>query len=116
MIDCCYTSFRHRYRSLLFVGARYTIVLVVFFPPYVLCEMPSNMVLRKVGTTNGLDSSHSHGNSHDETRDCQELPGTHCLPYLCWGIRGRCKLVTFPRWSPPDESFWFFPGCACLIN
>ena len=38
----------------LFIGARYTIALVVFFPPYMLFELPSNIVLRKVGSANWL--------------------------------------------------------------
>ena len=36
------------------VGNRYTIALVVFFPPYFLFELPSNIVLRKVGSANWL--------------------------------------------------------------
>ncbi|OAL45688.1 phthalate transporter-like protein [Pyrenochaeta sp. DS3sAY3a] len=36
------------------VGDRYTIVLVLFFPTYALLELPSNMVLRKVGSANWL--------------------------------------------------------------
>jgi hypothetical protein len=38
----------------LYIGARYTIALVVFFPPYMLFELPSNIVLRKVGSANWL--------------------------------------------------------------
>ncbi|KAI8930801.1 hypothetical protein NX059_011824 [Plenodomus lindquistii] len=36
------------------IGDRYTIVLVLFFPTYFLLELPSNMVLRKVGSANWL--------------------------------------------------------------
>lgn len=36
------------------IGNRYTIALVVFFPPYFLFELPSNIVLRKVGSANWL--------------------------------------------------------------
>ena len=36
------------------IGDRYTIVLVVFFPTYALLELPSNIVLRKVGSANWL--------------------------------------------------------------
>ncbi|KAK5104454.1 hypothetical protein LTS08_002343 [Lithohypha guttulata] len=38
----------------LYIGDRYTICLVVFFPGYMVLEMPSNLVLRKVGTANWL--------------------------------------------------------------
>ena len=38
----------------LYIGDRYTIVLITFFPTYMLFEMPSNIVLRKVGTANWL--------------------------------------------------------------
>lgn len=38
----------------LYIGDRYTIALVVFFIPYLLLELPSNIVLRKVGTANWL--------------------------------------------------------------
>lgn len=38
----------------LYIGDRYTIVLVLFFPTYFLLELPSNMVLRKVGVANWL--------------------------------------------------------------
>ena len=38
----------------LYIGNRYTIALVVFFPPYFLFELPSNIVLRKVGSANWL--------------------------------------------------------------
>lgn len=36
------------------IGNRYTVALVVFFPPYFLFELPSNLVLRKVGAANWL--------------------------------------------------------------
>ncbi|CAI6337172.1 unnamed protein product [Periconia digitata] len=36
------------------VGDRYTIVLVLFFPTYALLELPSNMVLRKLGAARWL--------------------------------------------------------------
>ncbi|KAF2685980.1 MFS general substrate transporter [Lentithecium fluviatile CBS 122367] len=36
------------------IGERYTIVLVLFFPTYALLELPSNIVLRKVGSANWL--------------------------------------------------------------
>ncbi|KAH7346080.1 major facilitator superfamily domain-containing protein [Pyrenochaeta sp. MPI-SDFR-AT-0127] len=36
------------------VGDRYTIVLVLFFPTYALLELPSNIVLRKLGSANWL--------------------------------------------------------------
>ena len=36
------------------IGNRYTIALVVFFPPYALFELPSNIVLRRVGSANWL--------------------------------------------------------------
>ncbi|KAE8838308.1 hypothetical protein HRS9139_02691 [Pyrenophora teres f. teres] len=38
----------------LYIGDRYTIVLVMFFPTYFLLELPSNLVLRKVGSANWL--------------------------------------------------------------
>lgn len=38
------------------IGNRYTIALVVFFPPYALFELPSNIVLRKVGSARWLSS------------------------------------------------------------
>ena len=36
------------------VGDRYTIALVMFFPTYFLFELPSNIVLRKIGSANWL--------------------------------------------------------------
>jgi MFS family permease len=36
------------------VGNRYSVVLLVFFAPYVLFELPSNLALRKVGAANWL--------------------------------------------------------------
>jgi len=36
------------------IGHRYTIALVVFFIPYFVFELPSNIVLRKVGSANWL--------------------------------------------------------------
>lgn len=36
------------------IGSRYTIALVVFFPPYFFLELPSNILLRKVGSANWL--------------------------------------------------------------
>ena len=36
------------------IGNRYTIALVVFFPPYFCFELPSNIVLRRVGSANWL--------------------------------------------------------------
>src|SRR4051794_28096564 len=38
----------------LHIGDRYTIALVLFFPSYFLLELPSNLVLRKVGSANWL--------------------------------------------------------------
>jgi hypothetical protein len=34
------------------IGDRYNIALVMFFPTYILFELPSNIVLRKVGSSN----------------------------------------------------------------
>ena len=36
------------------IGDRYTIALIAFFPPYMLLELPSNLVLRRVGCANWL--------------------------------------------------------------
>jgi hypothetical protein len=36
------------------IGDRYTVALVVFFPPYFLLELPSNIALRRVGAANWL--------------------------------------------------------------
>ena len=36
------------------IGDRYTLVLIMFFPPYMAFELPSNIVLRKVGVGNWL--------------------------------------------------------------
>lgn len=36
------------------IGKRYTIALLVFFIPYFIFELPSNIVLRKVGSANWL--------------------------------------------------------------
>ncbi|EER39755.1 conserved hypothetical protein [Histoplasma capsulatum var. duboisii H88] len=38
----------------LHIGSRYTIALLVFFIPYFIFELPSNIVLRKVGSANWL--------------------------------------------------------------
>ncbi|KAK2737423.1 hypothetical protein FQN57_007513 [Myotisia sp. PD_48] len=38
----------------LYIGNRYSIALVVFFIPYFIFELPSNIVLRKVGSANWL--------------------------------------------------------------
>lgn len=38
----------------LHIGSRYTIALVVFFPPYFFFELPSNIILRRVGSANWL--------------------------------------------------------------
>ena len=36
------------------IGSRYTIALVVFFIPYIIFELPSNLLLRRVGSANWL--------------------------------------------------------------
>lgn len=36
------------------IGSRYSIILLVFFAPYVLFELPSNLLLRKFGAANWL--------------------------------------------------------------
>ncbi len=38
----------------LLVGDRYSIISLVFFIPYILFELPSNIILRKVGARNWL--------------------------------------------------------------
>lgn len=38
----------------LFIGNRYTVALLVFFIPYFLFELPSNLILRRVGSANWL--------------------------------------------------------------
>ncbi|KAL8869934.1 MAG: hypothetical protein Q9198_007757, partial [Flavoplaca austrocitrina] len=38
----------------LYIGQRYTIALLVFFIPYFIFELPSNIILRKVGSANWL--------------------------------------------------------------
>jgi MFS family permease len=35
-------------------GNRYTIVLVLFFPTYAILELPSNIILRRIGSANWL--------------------------------------------------------------
>ncbi len=36
------------------VGNRYSIALLVFFPTYALFELPSNLIIRRVGCANWL--------------------------------------------------------------
>lgn len=82
------------------VGDRYTTVLVLFFPTYFLLELPSNMILRKVGVANWL-----------------------CFIAFCWGIimigQAFAKnwwTLTICRVLLGAMEAGFFPGCVYLIT
>lgn len=82
------------------INNRYTIALLVFFIPYFLFELPSNILLRMVGSANWLSSI-----------------------ALCWGtfMLGQGFVRTFPqlvvcRLMLGFFEAGFFPGCIYLIS
>ncbi|KAK3719459.1 hypothetical protein LTR37_004317 [Vermiconidia calcicola] len=82
------------------IGDRYTIALVVFFPPYFLFELPSNIALRKVGSANWLS-----------------------FIAFCWGtvMLGQGFVPNYSalagcRFLLGLFEAGFFPGCAYLIT
>lgn len=83
-----------------FIGNRYSIALMVFFIPYFLFELPSNIVLRKVGAAKWLGSI-----------------------VVCWGIvmisMGFAKRwweIAILRTMLGFFEAGFFPGCVYLIS
>lgn len=82
------------------INNRYTIALVVFFPTYALLELPSNLVLRRVGSANWL-----------------------AFIALSWGavmvgqgfIRSWVTLAVCRTMLGAFEA-GFFPGCVYLIT
>ncbi|KAF1836511.1 phthalate transporter-like protein [Decorospora gaudefroyi] len=82
------------------IGDRYTIVLCLFFPTYFLLELPSNIVLRKIGSANWLS-----------------------FIALSWGAvmigQGFCKSwvsLAICRVLLGAFEAGFFPGCVYLIT
>ncbi|KAI1937610.1 hypothetical protein LOZ66_003890 [Ophidiomyces ophidiicola] len=82
------------------VGNRFSVALLVFFIPYLLFELPSNIILRQVGGANWL-----------------------CFLAFCWGafmlgqgfITNYPSLVVFRLILGLFEA-GFFPGCVYLIS
>lgn len=82
------------------IGDRYTIVLVLFFPTYFLLELPSNMVLRKVGSANWLSFI---GLSWGAVMIGQGFVES-------WITLGICRILL------GAFEAGFFPGCVYLIT
>lgn len=82
------------------VGNRYSVILLVFFAPYVVFELPSNIALRKFGAANWLS-----------------------LITLLWGITIVCMglstnwthLVVCRTFLGVFEA-GFFPGCVYVVS
>ena len=67
------------------IGQRYTIALVVFFPPYFLLELPSNLLLRKVGSANWLAGiAFSWGELYEA------LSSSYCCPHILTMLNRHC--------------------------
>ncbi|PVI04520.1 phthalate transporter-like protein [Periconia macrospinosa] len=82
------------------IGNRYTIVLVLFFPTYFLLELPSNMVLRRVGSATWLSLI---GLSWGAVMIGQGFTESWITLTIC-----RILLGAFEA--------GFFPGCVYLIT
>ncbi|KAH9878283.1 hypothetical protein J1614_003500 [Plenodomus biglobosus] len=82
------------------IGDRYTIVLVLFFPTYFLLELPSNMILRKVGSANWLSFI---GLSWGAVMVGQGFVES-------WITLGICRILL------GAFEAGFFPGCVYLIT
>lgn len=78
-------------------GSDFNIALLVFFAPYILFEIPSNLVLRKITPRIWLPCIHSPslliisayvwvGNHHDCDRIHSKFTGIGRLPSLSWSI------------------------------
>ncbi|GAA5860628.1 hypothetical protein JCM3774_006233 [Rhodotorula dairenensis] len=81
------------------VGERYSIITLVFFVPYIIFELPSNLIIRKVGCRNQLSTI-----------------------VICWGavMTGMAFLKTWEQLAACRALLGlleagFFPGCAYLI-
>lgn len=82
------------------IGNRYTIILVLFFPTYFFLELPSNIILRKVGVANWLS-----------------------FIAFCWGIIMIGQAFAKNWWTLAicrvllgAMEAGFFPGCVYLIT
>ncbi|PGG95220.1 hypothetical protein AJ79_10178 [Helicocarpus griseus UAMH5409] len=84
----------------LHIGSRYTIALVVFFIPYFLFELPSNIVLRKVGSANWLAFVAFGWGSF----------------MLGQGFVNSFEALTVMRFLLGFFEAGFFPGCVYLIS
>ncbi|OAX77878.1 hypothetical protein ACJ72_07818 [Emergomyces africanus] len=84
----------------LHIGSRYTIALLVFFIPYFIFELPSNIVLRKVGSANWL-AFVAFG------------WGTFMLGQ---GFVNSFEALTALRFLLGFFEAGFFPGCVYLIS
>jgi hypothetical protein len=103
------------------IGARYTIALVVFFPPYFFLELPSNIVLRKVGSANWLSFialawgkfAFIHSSSGTYWRHADFRSGTVMLGQgfvTSYGALAGCRALL------GAFEAGFFPGCVYLIT
>ncbi|KAK2746576.1 hypothetical protein FQN55_005564 [Onygenales sp. PD_40] len=82
------------------IGSRYTIALVVFFIPYFIFELPSNIVLRKVGSANWLAFVAFGWGSF----------------MLGQGFVKNWEALTAVRFLLGFFEAGFFPGCVYLIS
>ncbi|PGH02077.1 hypothetical protein GX51_04890 [Blastomyces parvus] len=84
----------------LYIGSRYTIALLVFFIPYFIFELPSNIVLRKVGSANWLAFIAFAWGSF----------------MLGQGFVNSYEALTAIRFLLGFFEAGFFPGCVYLIS
>lgn len=83
-----------------FIGNRYSIALMVFFIPYFLFELPSNIILRKVGTAKWLGS----------------IVVSWGLVMLGMGFAKHWWQIAILRTMLGFFEAGFFPGCVYLIS
>ncbi|KAJ9636860.1 hypothetical protein H2199_007854 [Coniosporium tulheliwenetii] len=82
------------------IGARYTIALVMFFPPYFLFELPSNILLRRVGSANWLSF----------------IAFSWGVVMIGQGFVKSYKTLAVCRWFLGTFEAGFFPGCVYLVS
>jgi len=82
------------------IGNRYTIALVMFFPPYFFFELPSNILLRRVGSANWLSF----------------IAFSWGVVMIGQGFVESYKTLALCRFLLGLFEAGFFPGCVYLVS
>ncbi|EEQ30994.1 conserved hypothetical protein [Microsporum canis CBS 113480] len=103
-------------------GRDYNIALLIFFIPYILCELPSNLILKKVAPStwiSGIIAAWGQYFITNENRsECNiiSLTGRIGVVTICQGVTTSFAGLVVCRFFLGMFEAGFFPGCVYLIS